>query len=78
MANDDPRGPVRTITAVGEYRQSTTALGGCIPMTLSCGHISEGNFTFSYRVGDPSRCFECGPHGHTVEGMRQRIADARK
>src|ERR1019366_4144203 len=59
---DDPRGPMRTITAVGEYRKSIDGSGGCIPVTFDCGHIAELNFTFSYRVGDTLHCFACGPH----------------
>lgn len=57
----DPRGPIRTIIEVGEYRRATSpnVFGGCIPVTLSCGHVAEMNFTFSYRVGENCRCLEC-------------------
>jgi hypothetical protein len=63
MANvfTDPRGPLHTIVSVGAYRLTTAqnASGGCIPVTLDCGHTAEMNFTFSYRVGEQVRCHAC-------------------
>lgn len=52
---------LRKIIEVQPYRQSErpNSSGGCIPLVLECGHVTERNFTFSYRVGDDARCFEC-------------------
>lgn len=58
---NDPRGPVRTITAVGEVRRATApTIGDCTPVNLSCGHVSEMNWIFQYKVGAYCRCFQCG------------------
>lgn len=57
----DPRGPRRTIVEVQPYRLTRlpNASGGCIPLLLDCGHVAEMNFTFSYKVGESVRCFQC-------------------
>jgi hypothetical protein len=48
----DPRGPHRTITAIGE---------GCGPtlITKSCGHTSEYANHFTYKLGARIHCYAC-------------------
>jgi hypothetical protein len=48
----DPRGPLRTATAV--------ELKDGVPfVTLDCGHVRQFASHFSYRVGDTHNCFAC-------------------
>lgn len=52
----------RRIVEVKPYRGYSLqprVYGGCIPLVLDCGHEVEANFTFSYRVGDETRCSAC-------------------
>lgn len=51
---NDPRGPMRMITAV-EPRID------CTRVTFDCGHTSSLNGTFHYKIGADCRCFHCGP-----------------
>lgn len=60
---EDPRGPMRK--AVNIERTSTGVL-----ITKDCGHVGEHNQTFSYKVGEDIRCFECGP-----KGLEKRLAE---
>ncbi len=50
----DPRGPIVRIIAVEE-----SPSGGATIIATSCGHRSEVNQIYSYRVGSESRCFKC-------------------
>lgn len=54
---NDPRGPLRKIVAVDPPSIERPA---CITyLTLSCGHVSESNGIYSYKVGADCRCFAC-------------------
>ena len=60
-AGISPTNIKQTILEVRAIRLSARAgsTGDCRPLLLSCGHVAEMNFTFSYRVGDSCRCHEC-------------------
>lgn len=60
---EDPRGPMRRIVAV----EPTSA---CTWVTFDCGHISEMNQIYTYKVGALSNCFHCGPHGTKPVGAK--------
>ncbi len=62
---EDPRGPVRTITAVGNTRETSHIL------TLNCGHVREFVPHYTYRVGDLCRCLLCV--GHTCLGCGRSL-----
>ncbi len=48
----DPRGPLRTATAV-ELTNTITLV------TLDCGHVANFVTHFRYRVGNKYHCFQC-------------------
>lgn len=48
----DPRGPVRTITAIHESSGPTL-------ITKDCGHTSEHAQHFTYKLGAQIHCFDC-------------------
>ena len=49
----DPRGPMRKVTAIVERGDGTL-------IVTDCGHGYDRNQTFTYKVGQQIRCFECG------------------
>lgn len=53
MLNTDPRGPERTIVAVGDKVETNHHV------TTSCGHTYERVSHFHYKVGTTIRCFMC-------------------
>lgn len=55
--NGDPRGPLRTIVAVGDTRQTRHLV------TFDCGHKPDLVQHFCYKVGERMNCFQCGPYG---------------
>lgn len=61
MPSTDPRGPLQTITAIHDFRetQRRNGSGTVRPVTLDCGHTVELNATFGYRIGEKQRCFSC-------------------
>lgn len=65
--NNDPRGPVRTITSVNFTAEITY-------LTLSCGHINTANQIFHYKVGNDSRCMKCRSNVLPDEKTAQRAA----
>lgn len=59
MSNSpDPRGPTRIITAVDDRSRNDITL-----VTLECGHVAHCANHFTYKVGKPLHCFDCGPRG---------------
>ena len=48
----DPRGPERSLEAI-EYTAR------CTLITLSCGHVSECNAIYAYKIGSTSRFMKC-------------------
>lgn len=48
----DQRGPKRTIVAV-EWTPSANLVTG------SCGHVTSGNATMAFKVGETHNCFPC-------------------
>jgi hypothetical protein len=61
----DPRGPMRKLTKIEEiYTPAKDRDGDCITLKVflyyDCGHVSETNPTFSYRVGTDHHCYHCG------------------
>lgn len=52
MTSTDPRGPERTIVAV----KHTTSVA---LVTLSCGHVSNCNQIYTYKIGGRHRCLRC-------------------
>ena len=59
----DPRGPERTIAAV-DWRTDGVRL------KLSCGHVRVMNATFSYHVGERSRCLGCEDRPRWLRALR--------
>jgi hypothetical protein len=57
VSRPDPRGPLRTVRAV------TFTPAANLVRFAECGHEARTNPTMTVRVGDPCRCFACGPHG---------------
>ncbi len=49
---NDPRGPIRTITAIEERSDATL-------LTLDCGHVATCNQIFHYKIGASERCTFC-------------------
>lgn len=63
----DPRGPVRTITAIEERTDATL-------LTLDCGHVGRFNQIFHYKLGNPVRCHECNNVTCPVCGRQVSLA----
>jgi hypothetical protein len=51
----DPRGPLVKIVAVEEPTYEKPR----VTLTLSCGHTTEPNPIYHYKVGADYRCFKC-------------------
>lgn len=69
QTNTDPRGPVQHITAV-EVEETPSRTW----VTLDCGHISEMNQIYTYKIGAEMHCFHCGPFGSKAKGVKFQIA----
>lgn len=52
---NDPRGPIRTIKEV-----DLNSGGIVLIKFVECDHVGERINHFHYRVGDETRCFQCG------------------
>ena len=64
----DSRGPVRFISEVRRDPDN-----GRVTVTLKpCGHVVERVSHFSYRIGEPDRCFTCAKidkHGAQLRAL---------
>ena len=59
IETNDPRGPIRTIKGV-HYTGKPGQIDVAILTFEECSHQGSHNPIYSYRVGDPNRCYECG------------------
>lgn len=48
----DPRGPSRIVTGIVERTDGTA-------ITRDCGHTSDCNQAFTYKLGARMHCFQC-------------------
>lgn len=60
----DPRGPIRKVV---EIEETTTATF----LTLSCGHRGSHAQHFTYRIGEPCHCFQCGEELRLNASLRE-------